>query len=107
MRVCHGRGNRLVHFVCDRGRHLAQQHDPIETREIGLGLLQSLLRAFAIADVDDNCTTEGGRAVCRGNDKRSDVGPYDLAVLASVTLALQNPDSTAINPSCIAARSSS
>ena len=98
MRVCQCRGNRLVDFVRDRGRHLAQQHDPIEAREIGLGLLQSRLGAFAIGDVDDNCTTEGRRAVCRGNDKRSGVGPYDLAVLASVTLALQNPDSTAINP---------
>src|SRR5271157_5669933 len=58
---------------------------------------RKLACAFAIADVDDDCTTEGGRAVCRGNDKRCDVGPYDLAVLASVTLALQKPDSTAID----------
>src|SRR5271169_1096102 len=91
------RGNRLIDFVRDRGGHLPQQHDPIEAREIGLGLLQSLLRTFAIGDVDDNCTKESWRAVCRGNDKRSDVGPYDLAVLASVTLALQKPDSTAVN----------
>ena len=75
MRVGHCRGDRLVNFVCDRGRHLAQQHDPIETREIGLGLLQSRLGAFASGDVDDNGTAEGWRAVCRGNDKRRDVGP--------------------------------
>src|SRR5437763_14049839 len=97
MRVCHCRGYRLVHFVGDRSRHLAQQHDPIEAREIGLGLLQSRLGAFAIGDVDDNCATEGWRAVCRGNDKRSDVGPYDLAILAPVTLALQTTDITAVD----------
>ena len=46
-----------------------QHHDPIETREIGLGLLQSFLGMFAIGDVDDDCSTERWRAVCRGNDK--------------------------------------
>jgi hypothetical protein len=32
--------NRLINVVRDRGCHLFQ-HNPIDTREIGLGLLQS------------------------------------------------------------------
>src|SRR5499433_1539343 len=95
IRIGDDRGYRLVNFVCDRGRHLPQQHDAIEAREIGFGLLQSLLCTFAISDVDDDGAKEGWRAVCRGNNKRGDIGPYDLAVLASVALALQNPDGTA------------
>ena len=75
MRVSHCRRNRLIDFVRDRSRHLAQQHDPIEARKIGLGLLESRLGAFPISDIDDNGTAEGWRAVCRGNDKRSDVSP--------------------------------
>ena len=64
------RGNRLVDFVRDRGRHLSQQHYPIETLEIGLGLLQSLLGTFAIGDVDDDCAADR-LACCLSRERRT------------------------------------
>src|SRR5258707_1241878 len=55
--------NRLIDFMRDRRRHLFQHHYPIKTREIGLGLLQSLLRQLPVGDVDGHYTKESRRAI--------------------------------------------
>jgi hypothetical protein len=55
------RRNRLIDLVRDRGRHLPQQHDPVETCELALGLLQSLLGTLSLGDVDDDCAEKARR----------------------------------------------
>src|ERR1700694_3873634 len=41
-------GKRLVDLMRDQGCHLADEHDPIDAREICLGLLQRFLRTLAV-----------------------------------------------------------
>src|ERR1700694_3602444 len=41
----------LVDLMRDQGCHLADEHDPIDAREICLGLLQSFLRVLALRHV--------------------------------------------------------
>ena len=74
------RGDRLVDFVRDGSRHLSQQHYPIETREIGLGLLQGLLRTFAIGDVYVNRLQKGISGFGWRYQGRCDVQPHRAAV---------------------------
>ena len=42
----------LVHLMGDRGRELAHGRNAIDVRELGMRLLQCLLRSLALGDVD-------------------------------------------------------
>ena len=53
---------------------------------------QRRLGPLAIGDIDDDCADESRGTVCRRNDKCADIGPYDLAVLASIALLLPSDD---------------
>jgi hypothetical protein len=44
-------GDRLVDLVGDRGRHLAQEHHPIDAREIRLSLLQRFRNQHVLSEV--------------------------------------------------------
>jgi len=77
------RGERLVHFVRDRGGDLSHHHHSTGVRQLRLREPQRFLCALALRYVDHN-PGEQRRRPGIGQDRRcTDFGPHKLSILAA------------------------